>query len=106
MVLVSRSKEMDLVMSAVELGGITSDDEFCFTATVGKEVCDATSTSSGVSLMISSSRACTFGFLGSVSLSAPPSKCLLVVNILSSLTLKVGMSEVSILYGADQQFLL
>ena len=53
--------------------GITShaDDEFCFTATVGKEVCDATSTSPGVSLMISSSRACIFGFFGPVSLSAP-----------------------------------
>ena len=84
--------------------GITSDDEFCFTATVGKDVCDATSTSPGVSLMISSSRACIFGFLGPVSLSALPSKCLLAVNFLSSLTLKVGMSEVGILYGADRQF--
>ena len=69
--------------------GITSDDEFCFTVTVGRNVCDATSTSSGVSLMILSSRVCIFGFLGPVSLSALPSKCLLAVNTLSSLTMKV-----------------
>ena len=58
----------------------------------------------GVSLMMSSSRPCTFGFLiGPLSLTGP---CLLAVNILSSLTLKVGMSEVGILYGADRQLFL
>ena len=44
-----------------------------------------------------------FGFLGPVSLSGP---CLLAVNILSSLTFKVGMPEFGILYGADRQFFL
>ena len=59
---------------------MTPDDKFCFTVTLGKDFCDATSTSSGLSLMISSNRAVIVGFLGPVSLTAP---CLLAVNMLS-----------------------